>query len=99
MVTASLEGESKSREFALEIGASAAGVGTHPASGCQKTRMQNTQVVAGVKDESGRTKLSQGHLCFGIFPWIWESSWKERFGLVMSGAVADGWGFMCAITL
>lgn len=46
-VIASLGGKSSSGEFALEIRARAAGVGAHPASGCQKMRMQNSQVVAG----------------------------------------------------
>lgn len=82
-MTASLEGKSSSREFALEIRASAAGVRAHPASGCQKTRMQNSQAVAGVEDGGGGHQLSQRRPCLGIFPWIWESSRKGGLGLAI----------------
>lgn len=80
-MTASIEGKSRSREFALEIGASTVGVGAHPASGCQKMRLQNSQAVAGAEDHGGGHQPSQRRPCFGIFPWIWESSREGRLGL------------------
>lgn len=83
---ASLEGKSSSGEFALETGASAVGVGAHPASGCQKTRKQNSQAVAGAEDRGGGSQLGRRRPCFGMFPWIWESSRKGGLGLAI-GAV------------
>lgn len=82
-MTASLERKSSSREFALEAGASAVGVRAHPVTGCQKTRLQNSQAVAGAEERGGGCRFSQRCPCLGIFPWIWESSWKGGLGLAI----------------